>query len=215
MFRMLIIFALLSAPTVAVQYDFTSGWNLFSPLISSEGVPVDTYFNDLGIDASADIRKIWNYESAAGWKSYTPGEDNSTSARFENMEASKGYWVLMNTARSVALPDTFNSYSLTLVNSGWKLVGLNSSQEVFLDTNDFLLQANFSGGSAADIRKIWSFDGNWKSFSPSESSNQLTSLKSGYAFWFLMLSDLEINSQNINLSDLFPPACPGCPSIGN
>lgn len=198
----------------AVEYNFSSGWNLFSPLISA-GAAVNVYFDGLKPGFMGDLRKIWAYDSNSGWKSHAPGENNSVAGRFENLEPNQGYWVLMNAAHSVNLPDSFNSYSLSLAGSGWNLVGLNSSQEIFLDANDFLQKANFTNSSDSDIRKIWSYDGQWKSFSQAESSNTLNTLKPGYAFWFLLLSDLEINSQNINLSDLFPPACPGCPSIGN
>ncbi len=214
MLRPLFILLLISAPIQAVQYEFTSGWNLFSPILSSP-VAVETYFTTIGINTQNDVIKIWNYNSSTGWTSFAPGEDNSGSSHFEQFEANKGYWVLMNSARSVNLSDAYNSYSLLLAGSGWKLIGLSSSQSVPLDSNNFLLEANFSSGSINDIRKIWGFNGVWSSFTPSEASNSLVSLDPGRAYWFLMLSDLEINSQNINLSDLFPPACPGCPSIGN
>ena len=214
MLRPLIFLLLLSAPIHAVQYDFSSGWNLFSHILSSPA-PVETYFTTIGITTQNDVTKIWNYDSSAGWTSFVPGEDNSGSSRFEQFEANKGYWVLMNAARSANLSDAYSSYSLLLSGSGWKLIGLSSSQSVPLDSNNFLLEANFSSGSINDIRKIWGFDGVWTSYTPSEASNSLSSLDPGRAYWFLMLSDLEMNSQNINLSDLFPPACPGCPSIGN
>ncbi|MEE2923760.1 MAG: hypothetical protein VX619_03165 [bacterium] len=214
MLRPLFILLLFSVPTQAVQYDFSSGWNLFSPILSSPA-PVDTYLTSIGISAQNDVTKIWNYDSSVGWRSYVPGGDNSGSSRFEQFEANKGYWVLMNSARSANLSDAYNSYSLLLAGSGWKLIGLSSSQSVPLDSNNFLLEANFSSGSINDIRKIWGYDGAWTSFTPTEASNSLTSLDPGKAYWFLMLSDLEMNSQNVNLSDLFPPACPGCPSIGN
>ena len=214
MLRPLIFLLLLSAPVHAVQYDFSSGWNLFSPILSSPA-PVETYLTQIGINAQSDVTKIWNYDSSAGWTSHVPGEDNSANSRFEQFESNKGYWFLMNAARSANLSDAYNSYSLLLSGSGWKLIGLSSSQSVPLDSNNFLLEANFSNGSISDIRKIWGYDGAWTSFTPTEASNSLTSLDPGRAYWFLMLSDLEMNSQNINLSDLFPPACPGCPSIGN
>ena len=106
-------------------------------------------------------------------------------------------------SRSANLSDAYNSYSLLLAGSGWKLVGLSSSQSVPLDSNNFLLEANYSSGSINDIRKIWGYDGAWESYTPTEVSNSLTSLDPGRHIGFLMLSDLEINSQNINLSDLF------------
>lgn len=212
MFRPLLFLLLLSAPIHAVQYNFTSGWNLFSPVLSSPE-PVDTYLTRIGLKAQNDVAKIWNYDSSSGWKSHVPGGDNSGG--FEQLEPNKGYWFLMNAARSANLSDAYNSYSLLLSGSGWKLIGLSSSQSVPLDSNNFLLEANFSSGSINDIRKIWGYDGAWASYAPTEASNGLTALEPGRAYWFLMLSDLEMNSQNINLSDLFPPACPGCPSIGN
>ena len=214
MFRPLLFLLLLSAPIHAVQYNFTSSWNLFSPVLSSPE-PVDTYLTRIGLNTQNDVAKIWTYDSDTGWKSHVPGENNSSSSRFEKFEANKGYWFLMNVARSANLSDAYNSYSLLLSGTGWRLVGLSSSQSVPLDSNNFLLEANFSSGSINDIRKIWGYDGAWTSLTPTEASNSLTSLDPGKAYWFLMLSDLEINSQNINLSDLFPPACPGCPSIGN
>ena len=120
----------------------------------------------------------------------------------------------MNSARSANLSDAYNSYSLLLAGGGWKLIGLSSSQSVPLDSNNFLLEANFSSGSINDIRKSGATMALGQ-FTPTEVSNSMTALEPGRAYWFLMLSDLEMNSQNINLSDLFPPACPGCPSIGN
>ena len=175
MLRPFIFLLLLSIPIHAVQYEFTSGWNLFSPILSSP-VAVETYLTQIGINAQNDVAKIWNYDSSAGWKSNVPGGDNSGSSRFDQFEANKGYWMLMNTAKSANLSDAYSSYSLLLAGSGWKLVGLSSSQSAPLDSNNFLLEANFSSGSVNDIRKIWGYDGSWKSFTPSEVSNSLTSL---------------------------------------
>ena len=88
MLRPLFILLLFSVPTQAVQYDFSSGWNLFSPILSSPA-PVDTYLTSIGISAQNDVTKIWNYDSSVGWRSYVPGGDNSGSSRFEQFEASK------------------------------------------------------------------------------------------------------------------------------
>lgn len=214
MIRCYLVLMLLVSSANAVTYELKVGWNLFSPILSSS-TAVSAYFETLKPGVLADIRKIWSYQSGEGWSSHTPGGSTATGGQFDNLEPGLGYWVLMDAAHSIELSDSFNSYNLALQGSGWKLIGMNSSQEIFLDSSDFLQQANFTDSSADDIRKIWGFDGVWKSFSPADSANDLTALKPGYGFWFLMLSDLEVNSQNINLNDLFPPACPGCPSIGN
>jgi hypothetical protein len=199
----------------AVQATLQSGWNLFSPVLGSDQ-DAQTHFTILGLNPAADISKVWSYDPNVGWTKFVPGEDNSTVGRFQNLKVGGGYWVFMNTQRTVELSDAFSTYSVDLSGSGWNLIGLGSSQNVAIDADNFLNEANFSTGDVNSIRKIWGFNGStWKSYAPSSGSNNLDSLDPGLGYWFLILSDLEINSQNVSLSDLFPPTCPGCPTIGN
>lgn len=192
----------------AVQVELKKGWNLFSPLIAT-ATEAGTYFAGLGVDVNAQIIKIWAYDITVGWNSFEPGQGGFL------LEPGKGYWVLLESDQSVTLPDTFGSFSMSVQGSGWHLVGANSSLAISLDESGLFAPGNFTSGTAADIQKIWSYSDNWYSYTNGANSNDLVSLESGLGFWFLVLSDFEVNSQNINLSDLFPPTCPGCPSIGN
>ncbi len=211
-----LLLPIFSGAVFAGDFSFVGTWNLFSPILSSDQ-DVTSYFTALGVNVSADIAKIWTFDHLGGWSQFVPEKDNTGAARFDTLKSGAGYWVLMNRAVDVTLPTNFSSYSLNLEGVGWRLIGLNSSQPVPLDSDNFLDEANFSTGDINEIRKIWGFhptDTSWQSFTPGESSNTLVSLDSGRAYWVYILSDLEVNSQNVNLSDLFPPTCPGCPTIG-
>jgi hypothetical protein len=212
-----LLIPIFSGSLFAADFSFVASWNLFSPILSANQ-DATQYFTALGMNVQADISKIWTFDHVKAWSQFVPGEDNNTGNRFSSLRSGAGYWVLMNRAVSVTLPPNFSSYSLNLDGFGWRLIGLNSSQTVPLDSDNFLNDANFSTGNINEIRKIWGFSQStsWQSFTPgsAEPSNSLASLDSGRAYWVFILSDLEINSQNVNLSDLFPPTCPGCPTIG-
>ena len=197
----------------AVQVELSRGWNLFGPLISSSTDPVE-YFSALGVNMSAqsaDVIRIWGYSPGIGWSSFEPGQSGSFA-----LEPGKGYWIQMENAKTVTLPDSFGSFSVSLSGAGWHLVGLNSSVDVEVSSEGLLQPGNFTEGGSADIQRIWSFVENiWRTYPQSESALLLETLPAGKGAWFFIASDFEINSQNIDLSDLFPPTCPGCPSIGN
>jgi len=211
MVKILVVVSSIIQSQWAVQVELIKGWNLFSPLISSD-TEAGTYFTALGVNVSADIKKIWAYDASSNnpWSSFVPGATQNF-----NLRPGMGYWVLMENAATLTLPDTFGSFSLALSGSGWHLVGVNSSQDITVDESGLFQAANFTSGNPSDIRKIWSYDGNWSSYTDGAANNTLSSITPGNGLWFLILSDFEINSQNINLSDLFPPTCPGCPAIGN
>ena len=198
----------------AVELTLGSGWNLFAPVLAADQ-SAQEYFEVIGLNPSTDISKVWSYNPDSGWTKFVPGEDNSTGGRFDTLKVGGGYWVFMKQTASVTLSDDFSSYGVDLT-SGWNLVGLGSSRSVPIDVENFLSDTNFTSGSVGDIRKIWGYEqaGGWKSYNPTGNSN-LSSLEPGFGYWFFNLSDLEINSQNVSLSDLFPPTCPGCPTIGN
>lgn len=209
-----ILFLLGISVSQAVQLTLQSGWNLFSPLIGSDQ-DAQTHFTSLGLNPSTHVAKVWSYDPSVGWAKFVPGEDNTAAGRFDTLKVGGGYWVFMNSDQTVELSVAFSTFSVDL-GSSWNLVGIGSSRSVPIDADNFLNEANFSTGSASDIRKIWGFNGStWKSYSPTSGSNDLVSIEPGFGYWFLNLSDLEINSQNVSLSDLFPPTCPGCPTIGN
>ncbi|MFK5969320.1 MAG: hypothetical protein QM487_04265, partial [Candidatus Marithrix sp.] len=76
------------------------------------------------------------------------------------------------------------TYNLT---EGWNLLGTTES-----------LQLSTFDNSCAEI--IWSYNGEWKQYSPSDTNNTITQLSAGIGFWTNTNTTCQIDTNNTNPS---------------
>ncbi|MGA1864646.1 MAG: choice-of-anchor Q domain-containing protein [bacterium] len=99
--------------------DLPNGWSMISlPLI-----PENTYLSSLFPEAKV----VYGYEKATGYKRVK---------QEESMEANKGYWILMDQAKTYDLTgQSIAEYSLSVNDSGWLMIGGCSSDARVLSEN--------------------------------------------------------------------------------
>jgi hypothetical protein len=153
--------------------------------------------------------RVWGFggNGSTGWSSFVPG--NTTFM----LEPGLGYWFYMRKSRTISLTDSHTEFSMALSGTGWRLVGTNSSNPVTLNEDGFF-NPLYTANAADSVRRIWGFANNaWASYFPGQTSG-LGSLSPGFAYWFYLNSDLNVDTMP-DLSSLLPPTCPGCPSVSN
>lgn len=201
-------FLVLGSIVQAVSMELSNGWNLVSPLLDSEEVPVTTWLGQVGLQQS-DVAKIWEFQDT--WKFWAA----DGSGALTSVKRGQGYWLLMNGAKTINITaQGGSSLTLNFDKAGWFLIGSNVNASVPISGSAGLLEpANFSLGGPESLLKIWEFALSWKSWSPADASPQLTALSPNRGYWIYSSAGLNLDDGNADLADLLPPVCPGCPPI--
>ena len=125
--------------------------------------------------------KIWSYDE--GWKKYEPGVSKSSDSTLHTFRPTRGYWFLLNAPAQLSLKTKAPLFGISIPYRGWALLSFNQAQEVDLSTKILSKEYFSSSHSPQNIKKIWEFDGHWKSFSFVNPA--LTTIRPGFAYWFL------------------------------
>ena len=187
-----------SSLEAANQRALTDGWNLVSvPVNQATNVP--TYLSSaLASGDVGRVTKIWTYNG--GWKQWNSTITVESESEFVNFSPNQGYWFLMGGSDTLNLDAVpFATRALQINATGWALASFN--QDTVLDMSNSVLNSDTVDSShvAENIKKIWGYDGNWKSYTSSDQSGSLTSIVPGYAYWFLAqdVGDKIIDADNI------------------
>jgi hypothetical protein len=185
-FCMALFFCLTSFTSVgfAQTRDLLAGWNLVSLPVSAS-VDIRDHLDANLTGGSAAITKIWNFDGK--WKKWEPGSDNSDpGTQISEFQQNRGYWFLLDLPQTLTLADSATTKALQLDRTGWALVSFNQTQSLTLAT-DVLSASNFDiNHDPENIAKVWEFSKKWKSYSSQTPSPDLTTIKPGYAYWFLV-----------------------------
>ena len=130
------------------------------------------------------VQKIWSYEG--GWSSYTP---NSASSLVD-FKQNRGYWFLMgNEGGTLNFSDSSDLQGIQFSSSGWSLASFNQTTDLSAVNNAFLEENIKSTHELNNLAKVWGYsDLGWESFTPSNQGGDLTTLRKGKGFWFLLQS---------------------------
>lgn len=178
------VFITLSSSWAAtITRNLTSGWNLVSiPVMVNTNVL--TYLSTAGLNA-ANVRKIWTYNG--GWKQWNSEVTEASSSTFVEFSPNQGYWFLMGVSDTLTLDtQNFSTRALQLNATSWALASFNQDATLSIVQSVLNSETVDANHVPENIKKIWGFDGIWKSYTSSDQSGSLTSVVPGYAYWFLV-----------------------------
>ncbi len=166
----------------AGEISLSSGWNLITVPISDSSTSITSYLSTHL--TTGTVQKIWNYEG--GWSSYTP----NTSSVLVDFKQNRGYWFLMGSeGGTLNFSDSSTFQGIQFSSSGWSLASFNQTTDLSAVNNVFLEESIKSNHELSNIGKVWGYsDIGWESFTPSNQSGELTTLRKGKGFWFLLQS---------------------------
>ena len=173
--------------SVTLDINLNAGWNLVS---SGIGFNVIQKCSDETKFASA-----WKWEGGA-WAVWIPESvmsvedlDNYIAGKgfvlLENINCGEGFWVNSNTNQSLTVSGTQPSNTSCLLDSGWNLIGLKSSEAKSITT--------LISGNTDNIASVWKWDsGAWAVYLPgggteayaeSKGFSVLENIEPGEGFW--------------------------------
>lgn len=165
----------------AAAFGLKPGWNLFSCPLEPDLKAVESVMEPI----MDKLVAVWAHDASTGsWHHY-----EKAGLQFLNdlseINRSAGYWVLMNEAASLTVHGQLNESGVPLV-TGWNLVGPGSVATLSLMA---ATESIFD-----KLNAVWSYETSedrWVGFDKSgpPSSEDLTWLKSGKAYWFNMAQD--------------------------
>ncbi len=158
-----------TATSQSATISLASGWNL----ISLPYTPSNTAISSVlaGIDGYFTI--VWAYPNGA-WKFYDPSDPDWST--LTTMEAGKGYWIKMTSARTLTSSGTTPSTSISL-STGWNLVGYNRTTSGTAST--------VLTGIAGNTTIVWGYPNQaWKFYDPTDPDwSTLTTFVGGGGYW--------------------------------
>ena len=150
--------------------------------------PVSTAITDVLSSVAGNYDLVYAWDPTSGWKLYDPtlGELNDLKTLDENM----GFWIKMNTARTLIVSGTAPSTTNVVLKNGWNLVGYPSSGNLILPdalsehgvSTDFSLAYAYHASDTGDEWKL--FD---RSLDPL--LNNLTEMAPGWGYWVSVSAD--------------------------
>jgi hypothetical protein len=161
------------------------GWNLVSIPVSS-ATSVVTYLQS---NLTGNLTKAWTFDGV--WKKYVPGASNSDTGtegtEFNQFQQNRGYWFLMDASGgALTYNDSETPQALALDKNGWALVSFNQTSNLDI-ASQVLSASNFDAGhSPSNITKVWEFGPPWSFYADSDSNSSLSTIRPGYAYWFLV-----------------------------
>ena len=158
-----------TASSQSASISLSNGWNL----ISLPYTPSDTAIGTVLSGIAGYYTIVWGYPSQA-WKFYDPTDAEGST--LTTMEAGKGYWIKMTSARTLTASGTTPSTSVSLA-SGWNLVGYNRTTSGVAST----VLAGISGSTTI----VWGYPSQaWKFYDPTDvEGSTLTTFISGGGYW--------------------------------
>ena len=174
------ISGIFSFQLIAGEINLSSGWNLITVPLTQSSTSISSYLSENLTEGS--VQKIWSYES--GWSSFTP----NTESALVDFKPNRGYWFLMgNEGGILSFKDSSNLRGIQFSSSGWSLASFNQTTDLSAVNNVFLEENIKSTHELANLAKVWGYsDVGWESFTPSNQSGDLTTIRKGKGFWFLL-----------------------------
>lgn len=153
----------------SVSISLQAGWNMFSVPLTPPSAAVTSVLAPI----AGAYKAVWSYDRGR-WRCYDPA--NPGLSDLERIEAGRGYWINMKSARRLTVSGEPVAASMPLY-KGWNLVGYNASFAQSVET------ALDSLGD--DCLSVWSFQGGtWRLYDPRNPLyNDLTELAPGEGYW--------------------------------
>ena len=164
--------------------SLVAGWNL----VSFNLHPTSTAVADVLASISGQYTLVYAWDPTNGWKLYDPtlGELND----LKTLDQGMGFWIKMNTARTLIVSGTAVNPSNIALKTGWNLVGYPSSGTLTLP-NALSLH-----GVGTDFSLVYAYHAidtgdEWKLFDRSIDPllNNLTEMAPGWGYWVNVSAD--------------------------
>jgi hypothetical protein len=157
-----------------------TGWNLASFNLHPTNTDIATLLTPLG--SNFTLVYAWDATGSGSWKKYDPSApaySNTLSA----LDETKGFWIKMNSAGSLAVSGAAAGTSNLSLLVGWNLVGYPSTASLTLPN------AFGAHGVGPDFGLVYSYrtsdSSPWKKFDLTAPSyaNTLSTVAPGYGYW--------------------------------
>jgi len=164
------------------QIALAAGWNLIS-------LPTQLPSDNPAIvldSVIADCESIWTYDRE--WQGYFPDDVMMEFSDLQTLEQGKGYWINMQTAKTLVLNKGIAASENIVLKTGWNLVGYNSLQS--RKVSDALASI---AGKCKTVQTFDAGSGKWQRyfFQGPVFLNNLQELKPGQGYFIEVLENCE------------------------
>ena len=170
--------------TTTQSIPLVTGWNL----VSFNLHPTSTEVVKVLTSIAGEYSLVYIWDVTNGWKLYDPtlGELND----LKTLDESMGFWIKMNTARTLMVSGTAPSSTSIALKNGWNLVGYPSSGNLILP------DALSMHGLSTDFSLVYAYHAidtgdEWKLFDQSQNPllNNLAEMAPGWGYWVKVSAD--------------------------